>query len=128
MACPDFYRVTKVSARNKKSQFKSFINGIPTYLQFLVYMYQILINLCSFILVCGGKFTAESGVISSPQYPDIYPVNMDCSYIIKPQFGSRVRLEFLSFDLEADYQCSFDYLQVSFLLIFLFTLMEKLPQ
>jgi len=67
----------------------------------------------AFFSVCGGRFQDASGVISSPMYPNTYPKNMDCVYIIQPQTGQRIRIDFHAFYLEADSKCSFDYLQVS---------------
>lgn len=59
-------------------------------------------------------FTEQTGQINSPLYPNTYPSNVDCVYVIKPPKAKKIRLEFISFDLEADSKCSFDYLLVSF--------------
>ena len=64
--------------------------------------------------VCGGTYSENAGRIASPLYPDIYPVDIKCEYVIKPrdQDARVVIIEFLSFDLEADRKCTFDYLEV----------------
>jgi len=61
---------------------------------------------------CGGVFTDTTGTILSPGYPSIYPINTECHYLIKPSNAGRIVLDFISFDLEADSKCSFDYLQI----------------
>ena len=64
--------------------------------------------------VCGGTYSENAGRIASPLYPDIYPVDIKCEYVIKPrdQDARVVIIEFQSFDLEADRKCTFDYLEV----------------
>ena len=61
---------------------------------------------------CGGVYTSERGRIRSPRYPEFYPNNMECVYVIKPPNARRVKLTFKKFDLETDPKCRFDYLEV----------------
>lgn len=44
---------------------------------------------------CGGYLpVADSGSISSPQFPDFYQAGMECRYLIRVPDGKRVRIQF----------------------------------
>ncbi|XP_013401675.2 tolloid-like protein 1 [Lingula anatina] len=60
---------------------------------------------------CGEVF--DSGVITSPSYPLQYVDNTDCYYTITPLLpGGGVALAFVTFDLENDDSCGYDYVQI----------------
>nr|XP_029516038.1 neuropilin-2-like isoform X1 [Oncorhynchus nerka] len=67
---------------------------------------------------CFRNFTSPSGVIESPGFPDKYPHNLECSYIIITPPHMDVTLTFLTFDLENDPllsgegDCKYDWLDV----------------
>ncbi|XP_071243950.1 neuropilin-2-like [Salvelinus alpinus] len=67
---------------------------------------------------CFRNFTSPSGVIESPGFPDKYPHNLECSYIIITPPHMDVTLIFLTFDLENDPllsgegDCKYDWLDV----------------
>ncbi|KAE8606499.1 hypothetical protein XENTR_v10010759 [Xenopus tropicalis] len=62
---------------------------------------------------CGGTYFTPSRNITSPGYPNSYPPNMDCSYVITaPPPYKRVSLIMYSFTLESAPYCRYDYLQV----------------
>ncbi|XP_062865444.1 neuropilin-2a [Trichomycterus rosablanca] len=67
---------------------------------------------------CFRNFTALSGVIESPDFPDKYPHNLECSYIIIAPPQTEVTLTFKTFDLENDPllmtegDCKYDWLEV----------------
>ncbi|XP_038048814.1 uncharacterized protein LOC119722655 [Patiria miniata] len=52
--------------------------------------------------VCGETdWTASSGMIASPNYPDAYPAFQECVYTISlPDAAASVQIEFMDFDLE----------------------------
>lgn len=50
--------------------------------------------------------------MQSPYYPDAYPHNKVCEWIITQPDGYVVTLNFLSFDVEGG-TCRFDYVEVS---------------
>jgi vibriolysin len=52
-------------------------------------------------LVCDETLTAESGTITSPNFPDLYPSNFHRTYCIQPQSGNSATLTFSSFDTQA---------------------------
>ncbi|XP_056465734.1 deleted in malignant brain tumors 1 protein [Gadus chalcogrammus] len=59
---------------------------------------------------CGGWLYSTEGYITSPNYPQQYPNNMDCVWVISP--GSEViELEFLHVELEGS-DCRYDGIQV----------------
>ncbi|XP_053529482.1 neuropilin-1a isoform X3 [Ictalurus punctatus] len=68
---------------------------------------------------CSRNFTALSGLIQTPGFPDKYPNNLECTYIIFAPKMSEIVLEFESFDMEPDMNltptgasCRFDYLEI----------------
>ena len=50
--------------------------------------------------------------MTSPNYPEKYPNNQDCRTVIRFAEGERISLEFLSFDLEDDSRCDYDWLAI----------------
>jgi hypothetical protein len=58
--------------------------------------------------------TAESGTFQSPGYPETYPNNRFCTYLIEVPPKKAISLEFLDFNLEGTSypECIHDYLKV----------------
>ena len=48
---------------------------------------------------CGGNFTTQNGILTSPSYPGNYPANADCIYIISQPNATCVTISFLSMDV-----------------------------
>ncbi|RXM33320.1 CUB and sushi domain-containing protein 2, partial [Acipenser ruthenus] len=65
-------------------------------------------NKPSCVFSCFFNFTAPSGIILSPNYPEEYGNNMNCVWLIIAEPGSRIHLIFSDFDVEPQ----FDYLTV----------------
>ncbi|XP_061654798.1 neuropilin-2a isoform X3 [Phyllopteryx taeniolatus] len=67
---------------------------------------------------CFRNFTSSSGMIESPGFPDKYPHNLECSYMIIAPAHMDISLTFLTFDLENDPllvgegDCKYDWLDV----------------
>ncbi|XP_044151178.1 neuropilin-1 isoform X1 [Bufo gargarizans] len=67
---------------------------------------------------CSQNFTSANGVIKSPKYPEKYPNNAQCTYIIFAPKMSEIIMEFESFELEPDTNaqvgrpCRYDYLEI----------------
>ncbi|XP_028328899.1 CUB domain-containing protein 2 [Gouania willdenowi] len=61
---------------------------------------------------CGGILSAPSGNISSPNFPGLYPYNVDCSWLIVVTEGSSVLLTFYHFELEYHTSCAYDYIKI----------------
>ena len=61
---------------------------------------------------CGGIFEGTEGVIKSPFYPDYYPANRECRYLIRVPLNHVVSVEFLSFEVEGSVGCIYDYVDI----------------
>ncbi|KAM8930212.1 CUB domain-containing protein 2 [Pelodytes ibericus] len=61
--------------------------------------------------ICGGILSSLSGVITSPDYPDNYPNNAECRWLIQAATNSKVRLVFTDFQMENE-ECNFDYVAI----------------
>uniref|UniRef100_A0AAR2L905 CUB and Sushi multiple domains 2 n=1 Tax=Pygocentrus nattereri TaxID=42514 RepID=A0AAR2L905_PYGNA len=58
---------------------------------------------------CGGTLRGQSGIITSPNYPQEYNNNADCTWTVLAEPGDTISLVFTDFQLEEDY----DVLEVS---------------
>lgn len=89
-------------------------------MQFPVNLKAPFFSLCAFIAgsECSRNFTGPTGLIESPGFPDKYPHNLECSFIIIVPPSMDVTLTFLTFDLEndplpgGDGDCKYDWLEV----------------
>ncbi|KAF2368216.1 EGF-like domain, partial [Trinorchestia longiramus] len=66
-------------------------------------------------VVCGGEFLDPTGTIRSPYFPNPYPHNRECVYVIRQPPGKAVVLNFTSFDVEDSRwarRCVFDYVEI----------------
>ncbi|KAK5859025.1 hypothetical protein PBY51_003122 [Eleginops maclovinus] len=61
---------------------------------------------------CGGDLVSDSGFVGSEGFPSFYKPNSKCTWRITVPEGNVVMLTFRIFDLEADSQCRYDYLDV----------------
>ncbi|XP_015194421.1 neuropilin-1a isoform X1 [Lepisosteus oculatus] len=67
---------------------------------------------------CSRNFTTTSGVIRSPGFPEKYPNNLECTYMIFAPKMAEIVLEFESFELEPDTTppigvfCRYDRLEI----------------
>jgi hypothetical protein len=52
------------------------------------------------------------GEITSKNYPEEYPSNYDCTYVIIYPEEAIIRVEVSEFELEYDYDCEYDSLEV----------------
>uniref|UniRef100_A0A8D2L482 CUB domain containing protein 2 n=1 Tax=Varanus komodoensis TaxID=61221 RepID=A0A8D2L482_VARKO len=64
------------------------------------------------VYVCGGVLTGLSGSITSPDYPENYPNNAECHWVIQATSNSVIKLIFVDFQMENDEQCNFDYVAI----------------
>lgn len=62
-------------------------------------------ELCLLLAGCGGIFQVSRGEIHSPNYPNNYRANTECSWIIQVEKYHRVLLNITDFDLEATDSC-----------------------
>ncbi|XP_026220523.1 neuropilin and tolloid-like protein 2 isoform X1 [Anabas testudineus] len=63
---------------------------------------------------CGNwARNAEGGTFSSPNYPNTYPPNKECLYVLEAQPRQRIELQFdKTFYIEASFECRFDHIEV----------------
>lgn len=61
---------------------------------------------------CGGDFDSIEGFISSPGYPNSYPLNIECIWKLNAAPSNIFELEFRDFDLESSEYCNNDYLEI----------------
>lgn len=61
---------------------------------------------------CLYELTGNSGTIQSPNYPDNYPNNILCSWVITTEVNSQAVLSFTDFDLQSSVDCSADAVSV----------------
>lgn len=62
--------------------------------------------------VCGGVLTGLSGVLTSPDYPNNYPNNVECRWVIRAVGPTTVKLVFMDFQVEGNEECTYDYVAV----------------
>ena len=62
---------------------------------------------------CGGYYTNTSGILTSPSYPNPYPYNAECDYVISQPNGTCINLTINHFETEVVAgSCSLDYLDI----------------
>ncbi|MEQ2283814.1 Neuropilin-1a, partial [Ameca splendens] len=67
---------------------------------------------------CSRNFTAPSGVIETPGFPEKYPNNLDCTFMIFASKMAEIIVEFYSFNMEPDSTpppgavCRYDWLEI----------------
>lgn len=69
------------------------------------------------IVQCKGNvLSAKTGIIQSPEYPNLYPPFADCEWNIAVERGYSIVLDFEDFSVEEhpDYECPYDWLRVEF--------------
>ncbi|XP_043915904.1 CUB and sushi domain-containing protein 1-like [Protopterus annectens] len=59
--------------------------------------------------LCGGYIQSSSGTILSPGFPDFYPNNLNCTWVIETSHGKGVQFSFHTFHLESPH----DYLLIT---------------
>lgn len=62
--------------------------------------------------VCGGVLAGLSGVLTSPEYPNNYPNNVECRWVIRAAGPATVKLVFADFQVEGSEGCTYDYVAV----------------
>ena len=54
-----------------------------------------------------------TGVVTSPNYPDNYPNNLEKTETIQVEEGLIISLQFTAFDIESDSPCPYDHLTIT---------------
>lgn len=77
------------------------------------YSTEIKCNIFQLSDACGGTFEVSNGTITSPSFPDLYPLNKNCVWeiVALPQY--RITINFTHFDLEGNgQQCEYDRVDI----------------
>uniref|UniRef100_A0A8K9WLU2 Neuropilin n=1 Tax=Oncorhynchus mykiss TaxID=8022 RepID=A0A8K9WLU2_ONCMY len=67
---------------------------------------------------CSRNFTSSKGVIKTPGFPDKYPNNLDCTFMVIAPKMSEIVVDFDAFDMEPDTTpppgalCRYDWLEI----------------
>lgn len=72
---------------------------------------------CFHVAVCGGTYFTSKGVLQSPNYPNNYPHNKECTWIISVPTGQQIKLNVTDFNLEGGSRCYYDYLEIRCVLL-----------
>lgn len=65
--------------------------------------------------LCDHTLIGTSGIITSPSYPQRYPSNKDCVYVIRIEPGHAIQLTFQDFNINGRYRdgsCIHDYVEI----------------
>ena len=63
---------------------------------------------------CGGVLNDPSGVITSPNYPEIYPHRSECTWVITAPEGNKVNLLLEVFHMNTKGICFYDILKIRY--------------
>lgn len=58
--------------------------------------------------MCGGNFTIDKAIITTPNYPKNYPSDLHCEWLITINPNHRINLKIIDFDVEETPRCSLD--------------------
>lgn len=70
---------------------------------------------------CNQTIQSNSGILESPNFPNDYPINTDCSWTIVVSKGNKINVQFSHFYLENDklfhnetneHICKYDYIEM----------------
>jgi len=63
---------------------------------------------------CGGNFFTSEGFITSPNFPDNYPLDIDCKWTINVPASNQIELNFTQFYLNENPDCSYDFVEIRY--------------
>ena len=63
-------------------------------------------------LKCGGTLRADTGIITTPNYPSNYPNSIVCIWLITTDSTKYIELTMLDFDIEPYRKCKVDTLEI----------------
>ena len=69
---------------------------------------------CFACVACNRNYTAATGRVVSPGWPNNYPVNTNCEILLSTQPGFKLSIFFAAMDIEQHNQCFYDYLEVCY--------------
>lgn len=63
-------------------------------------------------VTCGGRMIGNSGIFTSPNFPDYYPPNITCQWYIEVPAGKFIKLKFPKFMVSTGSECHGDFVEV----------------
>lgn len=133
---PSYFTSIYLTRQCSLNAYLCSINNI----KYLTNIYFSFLCFFIFILACGGELISEEGLFSSPQYPDSYPVSVECVWIVAASpgtnkiirrccvlfcsyyfiayymyvffLGNQVTLTFNTFDLDESENCDEDFVEI----------------
>lgn len=66
----------------------------------------------TFYLECFYELTDAHGTFKSPNYPERYAPNLDCSYVISAAKDHTITVIFEVIDIESSGDCAYDFVEV----------------
>lgn len=85
------------------------LDGAFVRILFLCNLYYIFFS----VSVCNDVMIVRKKYVSSPNYPDNYPENLNCTWIIKsPRYNHEIVMKIRDMEIEAQAVCQFDYIQI----------------
>ena len=57
-------------------------------------------NVLEFDTDCGGSYINASALLSSPSYPNPYPILTDCVYLISQPKGTYINISFITMNID----------------------------
>uniref|UniRef100_A0A0N4Z7T2 Metalloendopeptidase n=1 Tax=Parastrongyloides trichosuri TaxID=131310 RepID=A0A0N4Z7T2_PARTI len=67
--------------------------------------------LAEYEFVCGGKITNNKGFIESPNFPEMYPLNISCQWEIEVPKNMLVAIKIVYIEMEKSGDCMYDKLE-----------------
>lgn len=61
---------------------------------------------------CGGSISSARGTLTSPNYPDSYPADVECVWTWEPLAGNAIELTFDAIDITKSDHCNGDFLEL----------------
>ena len=96
----------------KLHMFRKTVNLTKPVARVMKYIVFLNININWYLnAVCGRNYSNSSGSLSSPLFPNFYPHNVDCSYLISQPPDSFINLNITQIDLNCHSMGS-DYLEL----------------
>ncbi|XP_058975812.1 cubilin homolog [Musca domestica] len=74
------------------------------------YVYGVMYRFIAPETACGGEYRTLFGVIKSPNWPNAYADNMNCTWVITAPLGYKIELKVQNFTLEDE--CVGDFLEI----------------
>ncbi|XP_055505767.1 astacin-like metalloendopeptidase isoform X2 [Leucoraja erinacea] len=62
---------------------------------------------------CGGLLMEDNGLLNSPGFPQLYPNNLNCKWLIRtPDYSNQIFLQFTTFQVEQFTNCYSDHVVI----------------